>query len=266
MGTFTCQPTFRALDGEKTIDVPATFSPRSLWILGLKVVNLSTALYTIYLGLAKDPRIFYFAYLTHWTLVFSTLYFVMSLFNSMLPISQPLSGHTIVSRRAKLTWVLLEIAANLGVVVTVTYWLMLFDGEMIVRAVLGHGVVAVLVVVDGLVLNTIPIRLRHWSEFVFPVALAYILWTLLHSGLVFGIGNPDNEDEDTETNDDLIYSILDWEGDPGQTVVTALLIVFGVSPISHIFLWMLSGCRRRYVEDDVDQESRSSKYVEMSTV
>jgi hypothetical protein len=98
-----------------------------------------------------------------------------------------------------------------------------------------------------------------------PVTLAYILWTVLHSGLVFGIGNPDCEDEDPETNDDLIYSALDWEEEPRKTTVTALLIVFGLSPISHIFLWVLSCCRRRYVQDDVDQQG-SSKYVEMSIV
>jgi hypothetical protein len=268
MGTCACQPTFRALDGEKTIDVPATFSPRHVWTLGLKVVNLATTLYTIYLGLGKDLRAFYFAYLTHWTLVFSTIYFVMSLLNSILPISAPPPGQTIVSRRAKLTWAFFEIAANLGVVVTVSFWLLLFDGEMEVRSVLGHGVVALLVVVDGLVLNTIPIRLRHWFEIVLPVTFAYILWTVLQSGLVFDIGNPDNMDEDVETNDDLIYNVLDWEGDPGQTAVTALLIAFGLSPISHVFLWLLSGCRRRYVQDDadVDQQSFSSKYVEMGTV
>jgi hypothetical protein len=63
----------------------------------------------------------------------------------------------------------------------------------------------------------------------------------------------------------LSFSLLDREGDPGQMAMTALLIVFVLCPISHIFLWMLLGCCRRYVEDDVDQES-GNKFVEMNPV
>jgi hypothetical protein len=262
-GTWARSSSFRAEDGEREIDVPATFSPRNYWTL-LKPIHLGVTFYTIYLGFGSDPRAFYFAYLTNWALVFSALYMILSILNSVFPILQPPPGQTVISRRGKITWMMFEIAANLGVLVTVNYWLLVFDGDLTVQGVLGHGVVAFLVLVDGLGVNTIPIRLRHYLEFVLPVASLYLLWSYLQSAL--NIGNPDNQDEDAETNDDLIYDALDWKGNPGETAVLGVLILFVLSPVAHFLLWTISSYRRRYVEEAEGGAQESSTYVEMSTV
>jgi hypothetical protein len=129
-------------------------------------------------------------------------------------------------------------------------------------SVLSHGVVAVLVFLDGLFVNSIPLRLRHWFEFVMPVDLLYIIWSVLHSSLVFGIGNPDNQDEDPETNDDLIYTVLDWGQEPAQTGVMAALIVLVLSPVIYLLLWGVSSFRRRHVTD----ANADDAYMEMTTV
>jgi hypothetical protein len=262
-GTCRCRPNFRAIDGPtQTIDVSASFSPHGIFVLGCKFVTLGVTIYTIYLGYFSDPRPFYFAYLTHWGLVFSLAYSVMSVYNSFFPVAQPPSGTTTVSRRTILTWVFFTIAVHTEVLITLLYWSMIYSGELHLVSVFSHGVVAALVLVDGLFVNTIPIRLRHWLEFIMPVDLLYIIWTVLHSSLVFDIGNPDNQDEDPETNDDLIYTVLDWGQEPTQTGLMAALIVLVLSPVIYLLLWGISSRRRRHVTDAKPDDA----YMEMTTV
>jgi hypothetical protein len=265
-GTCRCRPNFRTIDGPtQTIDVPASFSPygRSIYVVGCKFVTLGVAIYTIYLGYVLDPRPFYFAYLTHWGLVFSLAYSVMSVYNSFFPVAQPPPGTTTVSGRTIVTWVLFTIAVHTEVIITLLYWTMLFSGELFIVSVLSHGVVAVLVLVDGLFVNAIPIRLRHWFEFILPVDLIYIIWSVLHSSLVFGLGNPDNQDEDPETNDDLIYTVLDWGQETAQAAVLAVLIGFVLSPVIYLLLWGISSRRRRHI---TDAKADEDAYMEMTTV
>jgi hypothetical protein len=256
-GSCACRPSFRAADGSREIDIPASFSPSGLFYGGGKAFNVGVAAYAIYLGLGRDPRFFWFAYLTNWNVTISTLYLLCSFGNSIFPVAQPAAGKTVVGARVKLTWALFTLAANIGLVVTIAFWSLIFDGVMDIATVFPHGILTFAVLVDGFLLNTIPIRLRHYLELVFPFATAYMIWSYLHS--VFGIGNPDQADEDSETNDDLIYGVLDWESNPKATAVVAVSIVLVLSPVLQFVLWMFSGCRRRYVEEDGDNDRAYSK-------
>ena len=161
-----------------------------------------------------------------------------------------------------MTWVLFTIAVHTEVMITLLYWTVLFSGELYLVSVLSHGIVAALVLADGLFVNAIPIRLRHWFEFIMPVDLLYIIWSVLHSSLVFNLGNPDNQDEDPETNDDLIYTVLDWGQEAAQTGVLAVLIVLVLSPVVYLLLWGISSRRRRHITD----AKADNAYLEMTTV
>lgn len=256
-GTCACRPSFRAVDGSRCIDIPASFSPGGLLAFMEKFFSLGIAAFTIYLGVGEDPRAFWLAYLTNWNVTISSLYLLMSLINSILPVSGPPPGQTAVSLRVKLTWILFTLSANIGIVVTIAFWSMLWDGVMDFETIFPHGILTACVLLDGFILNTIPIRLRHYLEILVPFAAAYVLWSYIHS--LTTIGNPDYNDEDPETNDDLIYSILDWDNNPKTTVLIIVVLIFVLSPILQILLWMVSGCRRRYV----DEYATSSQYVEM---
>merc|ERR1712232_555222 len=107
---------------------------------------------------------------------------------------------------------------------------------------------------DGLVVNRIPVRLRHWTELSLPFYLAYSMWTVLQSPLVFDVNNPDHED------DDKIYPILDWDASPKMAVVLVSMIVFVFSPIVHGILWGLSLPGRRYYADDVHPTVRNNGF------
>jgi hypothetical protein len=259
-GSCACRPSFRAVDGSRTIDIPASFSPKSWLAIAGKMANLGIAGFTLYLGVGTDPRAFWLAYLTNWNVTISSLYLLLSFINSFVSVASPSVGHTIVSYRVKITWILLTLSANIGILVTIAFWFMIYDGVMDIATVFPHGILTAAVLLDGLVINAVPIRLRHYLEFVVPFAMTYMLWSYLHS--TSDIGNPDYEDEDQETNDDLIYTVLDWKTNPGMTTVVAGVLIFVLSPILQVLLWMISGCRRRY--EATDKETMS--YVEMRTV
>ena len=264
-GTCYCTPSFRNVDGhsiDRIIDIPASFSPMGVFPQLCKTVTLGMGLFTLYWGLGRDLRVFWLAYLTHWALTFAILYLLASFMNSFVSVSQPPPLQTRVGMRVKLTWILFTIACNLQIVVTVAYWFVIYDGSsMSSYSVLSHGVVAVMVLIDGLIINTIPVRLRHWIEFVFPIGLLYLIWSFVHYKL--SIGNPDYQDEDPETNDDLIYGVLDWgeEPQPTQALIVSAMILFVLSPLSQFVMWFISNFRRRYVKDP--PSSSSSDYVEM---
>lgn len=256
-GTCACRPSFRDVDGTRTIDIPASFSPRGLLPFVGKLASLGIAAFTVYLGFGEDPRAFWLAYLTNWNVTMSSLYLLMSLINYIFPVSGPPPGQTVVNFRVKLTWILFNISANMGILVTIAFWTLLWDGVMDMETIFPHGILTTFVLFDGFILNAIPIRLRHYIEVLIPFAGAYVLWSYIHS--LTKIGNPDYQDQDPQTNDDLIYPILDWDNHPKLTALIVVALVFVLSPILQIVLWIVSRSRRRYV-DDYDT---SSRYVEM---
>ena len=259
-GPFACRPSFRAADGNRKIDVPASFSPRGCFVTVGKAAMLAVAILTLYLGLFINFRAFWFAYLTNWNVTVSSVYLLISFFNSVVPVSGPPVGQTIVNVRVKATWILFTLSANMGLVVTIVFWTMIFDGAPDIATILPHGILTLAVLLDGFGNNAIPIRLRHYLEFVLPFALVYILWTYLHS--FFGVGNPDNNDEDPETNDDVIYDVLDWKTVPEATAGIAAFLTFILSPVLHVVIWFISGYRRRY-KNASGRDATS--YVEMSS-
>lgn len=257
-GTCACRPSFRAVDGTRSIDIPASFSPRGWFPFVGKLSGIGIAAFTIYLGVGEDPRAFWLAYLTNWNVTISSFYMVMSLINSIFPVSGPPPGQTAVNFRVKLTWILFTISANIGILVVIAFWTLLWDGVMDMETIFPHGILTAFVLLDGFMLDSIPIRLRHYLEVLVPFAGAYVLWSYIHS--LTAIGNPDYQDNDPATNDDLIYSILDWDNHPKTTALIIVVMVLVLSPILQIILWMVSGCRRRYV----DEYDTSSQYMEMT--
>lgn len=135
------------------------------------------------------------------------------------------------------------------------------DGKIDFTSLFTHAILPWAVLMDGLSINAIPIRLRHYLEIVLPFGLAYTLWTYLHS--LFDLGNPDRMDKDPETNDDVLYYFLDWENEPIKTANVAILLLFVLSPVLQFVIWIVSGFRRRYIHF---VGSDAMGYVEMSSV
>jgi hypothetical protein len=99
------------------------------------------------------------------------------------------------------------------------------------RNIMVHGGIALLLLLEGIGLNHIPIRISQQWYF-FLACLLFFFWTLLHTFL--GIGDPSSED------DDVIYMDLNWLENPLSASLLASLAIFVVSPMSFLFVWLLS--------------------------
>lgn len=295
-GSCFCLPSFRAVDiiyrtdgssRNMRIDVPASFSPpirmlpdtastnataftKAIVIVWkLSVLGMEAAAF--YEGFLSKPKGFYFAYLTHWSLVMATVYSVLSFVNTISPVEAvPIEKSAIekiglVSRRVSTTWAMFTIAAISEMVVSVLYWFLVYDGDghhwYHYHNLLVHGIICGALWVDGLLVNRIPVRLRHWFELCLPIYVLYVLWSVLQSPVVFGMVNPYKE------NDDMIYSVLDWDSAPLMAVRYAVGSTLICTPIVALLLWALALAGRRYtkrVPVDGNDDNRDDESTEVN--
>ena len=81
--------------------------------------------------------------------------------------------------------------------VSVLFWVLLYDGgEIGFYDLVTHGIICGLIWVDGIGVNGIPVRLRHWLELCLPIFVLYTIWSVLQSPLVFSVENPYYDDHD----------------------------------------------------------------------
>ena len=91
----------------------------------------------------------------------------------------------------QVTWFLFSIASTLETPMGVSYWLVFYStGAGVTYSInyiniMSHGGITVLILIDGLLINRIPLRIR---QIIFPMAVGfmYSLWTLLHWQLDIG--------------------------------------------------------------------------------
>jgi hypothetical protein len=270
----------------KVIDVQRSFAPEpkrwvtsfklilAVWAYQVLVVDLTNEAYND--GLIK----YYLIYLTHWAFLAALLYFPLSLALSLCGnVSQPAesSSNNVdepelqqPSFLVRFAWGLFSTTATLQVAVSLLFWLLEYNydssGMPSYTSIMKHGGIMVLLLIDGLVVNKIPVRAKH-IVIAESVSLAYLLWTVVHSKL--GIGNVFSEgEEEDEQNDDVIYSVINWKDSPEQTLIVVVLVVLVVVPMLFIILWAASQCRRRYVVEeggDVEHGETGSKYYRMNT-
>jgi hypothetical protein len=106
-----------------------------------------------------------------------------------------------------------------------------------------HGVVALCVVLDGLIVNRTPVRIKHWFP-TFAMSFLYTIWSLIHSYVVEE--NPWIDDDDQI----YLYSALNWRDNPVQAAFTIGIVILVVSPVFHLIIWRLSLYSRRYEEEE----------------
>jgi hypothetical protein len=254
------QSFFRLQDSTaRNMDVRASFAPDSLAALAWKIFATAFAILTlIFSWTGTGKASFYLAYLTHWSLIAAIAYLLASLYQSVrsAKISQPPGEHTEGS--VSVTWILFAVAAHAEVMIAILFWLLVYDydsdGKPKFLDIMQHGGMAVLVWVDGLVVNRIPVRWAHWWGGALPFEIAWAVWSIFQS-VVFDIGNPDQNDKDE--NDDAIYEALDWRHEAGSAMILTMAALLILGPIVYSVLWLCSwyrwpcrcrGNRRRYLD------------------
>ena len=223
---------FDAPTGKK-LDLEESFAANgSKYVIALKVVIWALIVQTlVWTWLESAYPGFYLAYLTNWGLVTATIYQTISVL-----ISLGRDGLGML----KTAWALFPLVANSQLLIVIVYWVILFDDQGVTYLnVMKHGVVFLIIFLDGLVLSRVPVRLKH-VVFTFLYAGTYIAWSAIHA---FVLGeNPYKDDED----DDAIYSFIKWNTEPASTAIFLAILWFGVVPLFHVIIWGLSLCGRRY--------------------
>lgn len=263
---------------------PNTFGPNGRWFLFTKTVLVIWTITVMVDGILSTPssskndgsiaipHVFYWAYLTHWTLTMSLFYLVTSWYHTLhsttssnlsLQIQRPFGHDSANDTKSltwfhKLTWMLFVIAAPGEIVVALGYWGLEWDGTaesaLVYSNVMVHGVIVAVVLVDGFVLNRIPLRLTH-AMFLLLYLSAYLVWTVVYETL--DIDNPWTTDDDGNMYDDHLYRALQWQDDLLGTMIAAAQLLFVAVPVAFTVVWGLSlytfpcgGCQgdhRRYI-------------------
>jgi hypothetical protein len=219
----------------KILDLERSFcaSQRTLWVLLPKLTFFALTVADVISGLTttEHPR-FWMAYLSNWTLVYATIYISLSFFVS-------LGCDSLLF--IKMTWIMFSIAVVHEILVFLLFWGLEYDSDydLDYYTIMTHGGVALCVVLDGLIVNRTPVRIKHWFP-TFAMSLLYTIWNIIHSYVVEE--NPWIDDDDQI----YIYSALNWRDDPVQAGVTIGIVILVVSPVFHFIIWSLSMRSRRY--------------------
>lgn len=209
------QPWFLAKEPstQRLLDIPESFCRRTPLVLVTKFVACAYIVSTQVLAvLATEDIAFFWAYLTTVIGSFSCIYSVISVCNSIIPVSQP-DGEC-VQVRIKFMWIMFVLSVFGQAFITLLFWSLEYEWGHPVEYldIARHGIVFVVVFLEGFVVNRIPLRWMHiWL--CWALTLAYITWSVLHGPLVFDMGNPLRNDNDPSTNDDALYPALSWDDD-----------------------------------------------------
>lgn len=233
----------------KAIDIEQSFSPspgpRTLFFrlifFGLSVAALAVSIK----HMPKENRFIYMAYLTHWVLVLAIVYQIAAIYCTIKreSLSQPLPPSE--EQRPKLPvrfmWGAYSQVAPAYIIVVVLYWLQDYDpdqDEITFGNLMNHGGVALCIFLDGVALGVIPIRMKQ-ILFLYVLAIAFLVWSVIHDFSGIGDGNWEFEDPNDPAEDSL-YKILSWSTDPKRAAITCVLVLFVYCPVVYLITWTLS--------------------------
>lgn len=250
------QPWYLVQDRNGAVNVPDSFAPSTIFAILLKFITTGTAIGTLVLGVffSSTPD-FFFAYWTNLSLTVTALYQAFSFANTMRSkrVQQPKER---VSGGIKLTWILFIIGVHGQVMASLLWWITIYPtlDTLRVASVFPHGVVATTSLIDGLFINRIPVRATHWWGWVLIPEIMYLAWTVIH--FVLMIGNPNEMDNDPETNDDAIYSVLVWDEESYMmSAILSAVVVFVAGPLVYLVMWLISRYTRRTISSDSEEAS-----------
>ena len=166
---------------------------------------------------------FFLAHLTIWGLIVTTVYIILSALSAVYLAMRPparladlLGGAGVL---IKSTWALFAIAAPAELVITILYYVLKFPGTFNYSDQMLHGIVMILIIVDGFILIRIPLHMKQFVLFESFMTI-YFLWTIAHA--YSNIGNPFANGKTPTKDDDAIFSSLNWKKRTTQASIFAM--------------------------------------------
>ena len=233
-------PIFSVQDANgKTIDLNKTFASSSNIVRIGKFLLVIFAISGIILDiLEQDFPSFFLAYLTNWGEVIGASYLILS-FLAAVGVIPVVRGEDKNSATvwAKIIWGLFAAIITVQLIIVLVYWLTVYEGDGVTYTIVfGHGLMFLAVAIDGYILNRTPMRFKQLG-LIYLISVPYTIWTLIH-GLATDLGNPYRVD--TGTDDDALYSVINWNQRPVATFITLAILNLGAGPLFFALFWGLS--------------------------
>lgn len=262
---------FPIAQDKERLDLVASFCPRNnnnkTILIVTKIVLLGWVISILPMAIRTGVPSFWLAYLTNWTCLLAVLYLILSTLLTVFPnlVANNKNQQQQLTAMVRATWGVFVVAVSNTLAVCPLYWVAATTPPGYPEIML-HGGIFIIVALDGLVINRIPLYVKQvfllWS-----FNGLYLLWTVIH--WLTGMGNPDLQDEEQ----DAIYANLDYASHPGFACATLLTFALVVNPVCfltvrHLSLYDLR-CRvhRRYViNKNKTRESTKTMQTQVSVV
>mmetsp|Transcript_24193 Transcript_24193/g.37470 ORF Transcript_24193/g.37470 Transcript_24193/m.37470 type:complete len:298 (-) Transcript_24193:24-917(-) len=274
-----CSPGARFFDPAEPsgdiIDVENSFAPERKFqgTVVIRLIFMSITIATFCSQLLfygeMDRTLYFFFYLTNWTFTLNIAYFASAIYitikRSTLAQPDPCNNLEEESQRypfsVRLVWVLYSIAAPAGIAVSILYWALDYKhgiSLLDLRSCMLHGGVAALVLLDGNVVASVPLRAKNILSLTIFLS-TFVTWSIIHD--YSGIGDGDVPNEGDEIWQDSLYNVLSWHTNFGLAAIVAFFAVFLLNPICFSICWCLSLLRRKVVKGGNVSETAVSASV-----
>lgn len=204
-----------------------------IYFLAWLIVSLLPSTFDFYLD--KDERGKFFIYLTNLAFVLLNMHLVVAAGVSIMLYfkaereDQDLSNNSEkLAWYLQLDWILYNLTACISILVTLTYWTLLYNGKGTNAVDLNlHAIQSVYVIFD-VMFSAMPIRLQHfWLTSL--ASIIYGSFTIIYWA-AGGTG---------AKNSPYIYPVLDYDEKPGMAVGLIVLFIFVLAPFGQMILTIL---------------------------
>lgn len=237
------------------LDIERTFSPSPrLPCIGAKIFLMAWTIALLIQSIRKSThKSFWLAYLTHWSFVFASAYFIASVSSAIYLARRPPSNPGVleggVGVLVKSTWILFAISLPTEILVAILFWTLQFDGNADYVSIMLHAGIVGLLFIDGIILSRIPLRMKQLLPNLL-FCFFYLLWTVIHA--FSGLGNPYKDDGSRD--DDAIYNTIAWKNDPATAGLVCAGVFFVGYPVVFSFCRMVSRLPPRRLCDEEDRK------------
>jgi hypothetical protein len=145
---------------------------------------------------------------------------------------------------------LLAVTLPSQVIIALMYYALEFDGSVDYLSIIKHGAAIPLLLIDGFVINRIPLRMKQFGLFQLFV-IGYLAWSIAYA--YSGLTMPNGQET--------VYEWLNWNADIHSAILLSLFVLVIINPAVFV------GCRAasRLLPRRLQNRSDKREIIESST-